>query len=166
MKELIITRHAKSDWGTEFLRDIDRPLGERGYRDAYTMCEWYQLHKPLPELIVTSPATRALNTALIFQRCLGLKLEQVKIDEGIYEAPAEKILLTLQQLPESASRIMVFGHNPGFTNLCNQLSDVFFDNVPTCGMVSYKHNGKWKDIQPKKATVNYYQFPKDFRSQP
>ena len=165
MKEIVFIRHAKSDWGSEFLKDVDRPLAERGYRDAYTMCEWYRLNKPVPDLIVSSPAARAANTALMFMRHLGLTTQSFAFDDRIYEAPADRLLLVVRSLPESASRVMIFGHNPGFTNLSNVLGEnVFFDNVPTCGIVAFDARvSKWKDVEPKKAALQYYQFPKDFR---
>lgn len=166
MKELIFVRHAKSDWGTEFLKDIDRPLNERGYRDAYFLSEWYTKNKKKPALILASTATRALNTALIFARAFDLEPEYFQLEQNIYEAGTEKILSILKKQDKIHDSIMLFGHNPGITNTCNILSDdLFFDEIPTCGIVSYKleiHN--WSDLKAKKGTVNFYQFPKDFRN--
>ncbi len=166
MKELIITRHAKSDWGNEFLKDIDRPLNERGYNDAYVMAQWFSNNKKHPDLLLSSPATRAFNTALIFLREMNLPLDKVQIQDNIYESPATSLIKVIQQQQRSVESIMLFGHNPGFTDLSNQLSsDIFFDNIPTCGIVSFAFDiKKWSDAEFGAGRLNYYQFPKEFKN--
>jgi phosphohistidine phosphatase len=166
MKELIIVRHAKSDWGNEYLKDIDRALSERGYNDAYFLSQWFSKNKARPNLIVSSPATRAISTALIFQRALDLPLDSVILADDIYESPAAMILKVVQAQDKKIESLMITGHNPGFTDLCNQLSDdMYFENVPTCGIVSFLFDEKkWSDVEFKKGKLNYYQFPKDFKN--
>lgn len=166
MKELILVRHAKSDWGTEILKDVDRPLNERGYQDAYFMSSWMKESKDLPDLILASSATRALNTALIFARTWEFDMRNFRIEKDIYEANASTLFNIINQQPDNKTRIMLFGHNPGITNVCNLLSDdLFFDNVPTCGLLSYTLAcNSWKETEPKKGKLNYYQFPKDFKN--
>lgn len=166
MKELIIVRHAKSDWGNEYLKDIDRPLNERGYRDAYFLGNWYSKHKNHPELVVSSPATRSLNTALIFLREMNLSLEQFRVMDNIYESQAAALLKVIHDFDKQYETVMMFGHNPGFTDLCNQLSsDMYFENIPTCGIVSFAFDiKKWSEVKPKTATLSFYQFPKDFKN--
>lgn len=166
MKELILIRHAKSDWGSEFLQDVDRPLNERGYSDAYFMSKWYLDHKLSPDLVVSSAATRALNTALIFARTLELPSDKFILDHRFYECPAKKMMTQIAEWPDAAERIMLFSHNPGITDLVNLLTDeVFIDNVPTCGIIALQLKIKsWKEIPDQKAKLLYYQFPKDFRN--
>src|ERR1043166_8925791 len=138
-KTLTFIRHAKSDWGAEWLKDIDRPLAERGYNDAYIMSDWYKKNGVIPDLVISSSATRALSTALIFTRALDLGGEKLALEPKIYEAPASRILQVIQKIDDSYSNVLLFGHNPGFTNIYNELSpDTYFDNIPTCGIVSYK----------------------------
>lgn len=166
MKEIIFVRHAKSDWGTEFLKDVDRHLNERGYSDAYFLSEWYSKNKKLPDLILSSTATRALSTALIFSRALKMDMAALKLESHLYEAGFTELFSVLRSQEASNNSIMVFAHNPGITNICNELSDdLFFDNIPTCGMVSYSFDiKKWKDLDSKKGRLNYYQFPKEFKT--
>ncbi|MDP1800137.1 MAG: histidine phosphatase family protein [Bacteroidota bacterium] len=166
MKELILIRHAKSDWGTEFLKDIDRHLNERGYSDAYLLSAWYLKTQISPELILSSTATRALNTALIFARALDLDMTNFVMDKNIYESTATKLLSILKKQDDKKKSIMLFGHNPGITNLCNDLcKDVFFENIPTCGIVSLKFDTRcWEDIKEENAKLNYHQFPKDYKN--
>ncbi len=165
MKEIILVRHAKSDWGTEFLKDIDRHLNERGYRDAYLLSEWYLKNKNKPQLILSSSATRALSTALIFARNLSIDLKNFKLEDKIYEASTDKLLGVIREQDNSIDSLMLFGHSPGMPDLCNIFSDdLFFDDIPTCGIVSYSFSVKnWSAVEPKKGKLNFYQFPKDFK---
>lgn len=167
MKELILVRHAKSDWGNELLKDVDRHLNERGSNDAYYLSNWFKENKsPAPDFIIASTATRALTTALIFARTLELDLKNFKLEKDIYEATASTLFDVIHKLPDNKNKIMLFGHNPGITNLGNLLSDdLFFDNVPTCGMVSFCfETDNWKNIEPKSGKLAFYQFPKDFKN--
>lgn len=166
MKQITFVRHAKSDWGEEFAQDIDRHLSARGLKDAYVMSEWFAKNQTKPDLILSSPAIRAYSTALIFARNLTISAEEIQFESRIYEAEESTLLTVIQQQSEENSQLLVFGHNPGFTNLCNHLSeDIFFDNLPTCAMVSYQFQAKqWKDIRPKTGKLIFYEFPKNFKS--
>ncbi|WP_317898226.1 SixA phosphatase family protein [Aurantibacillus circumpalustris] len=165
MKEIILVRHAKSDWGTEFLKDVDRHLNERGYRDAYFLSKWYNETKHKPDLILSSTGIRALSTALLFARTMELEMKNFQLEKKIYEASVETLLSIITKQNDSKKTIMLFGHNPSITNLCNKLSDdLFFDDIPTCGIISYSFNvEKWSEVSSKKGKLNYYQFPKDFK---
>lgn len=166
MKELFLIRHAKSDWGSEFLKDIDRPLNERGYSDAYSMSKWFLKNKKLPDCILSSPATRALNTALIFVREFEFEMKKFHLEPNLYEANVQTLYKIIMQQNSDVDSLMLFCHNPGITDLCNQLTDdIFIDNVPTCGIVNIKFEIKdWKELDHKKGTLGYFQFPKDFRN--
>jgi Phosphohistidine phosphatase SixA len=165
MKELIFVRHAKSDWGNETLKDIDRHLNERGYSDAYFMSEWFVKHQKSPQLIVTSTATRCISTALIFARSMDFNMKRFVATREIYEASVPDIVQVIGE-QDDAESMMLFGHNPGFTNICNELAEeMFFDNVPTCGLVSLSFDvRRWSDIGAGKGKLNYYKFPKDFKN--
>jgi phosphohistidine phosphatase len=165
MKEVIFTRHAKSDWGNEYLKDIDRHLNERGYSDAYYMSRWFAENSKAPDLILSSTATRALNTALIYARTLGLDMKNFRLEKELYESSASTIFEIINRQPDSKNRLMIFSHNPGITNACNLMADYFFDNVPTCGMVAFSfETDSWKAIEPKKGKMDFYKFPKDFKN--
>ena len=166
MKQLTFIRHAKSDWGNEFLKDIDRPLSDRGYSDAYFASNWYFNTHALPDIIISSTATRALNTALIFARAFDFNMANFKIDASVYESTVNNLLEMTRKLDDKTESVFIFGHNPTFTNICNELTnDLFFENVPTCGIVSLHFDIKnWKAIAPKNGKVNFHQFPKDFKN--
>ncbi len=153
MKTLILVRHAKSDWGYDFLNDIDRPLNERGYRDAYHLSKWYKETYPTPQLIISSPATRAISTAFIFARALHYNEQNIIIKHGIYEATTNDFLNNICSLPNEIDIAMFFGHNPTITNLCNSLNKNFYiDNIPTCGIIKMEFNtNEWKILSQLKA---------------
>jgi phosphohistidine phosphatase len=126
MKKLILVRHAKSDWGNELLKDIDRPLNQRGYSDAYFMSDWFLKSKPLPDCVVSSTAARALNTALIFMRTFEALTEKLNLEPDLYECSVDTLLKIASKTPEAAGTVMIFGHNPAITNFCNKMIREFF----------------------------------------
>lgn len=162
MKELVLVRHAKSDRENHELHDIDRPLNARGYADAYRMSAWFKANGKMPNRVLSSPATRALSTALIFARSLNIGEAQVVLEPEIYEASAEDLLRVLRRQPAKAEYMLMFGHNPGFTELCNRLSGHSrIDNLPTCGLMAFQFPVKdWKDLRIGLGQLSYYQFPK------
>ncbi len=163
MKKLTLVRHAKSDWGTDFLKDIDRPLNERGYRDAYFMSEWYKKNKSLPQLMLSSSATRALSTALIFWRAIDETLPLI-INDSLYESSVTNVKAVISGIDNKYSHVMLFGHNPFITDLANELcSELFFENIPTCGVVEFELNSTyWNDFEKNKIKQLFHQFPKQF----
>lgn len=167
MKQLMILRHAKSDWGNEGLRDIDRHLNERGYLNAYLMSQWFADNHPAPELIISSTATRALNTALIFSRTLKLEIERFVLTPAIYEARRDSLKEIIATQDDQVNNILMVGHNPGLTDLCNALSEeLFFDNLPTCGLVNFSCNTEsWRSVADGRWPINFYKFPKDYKNQ-
>jgi phosphohistidine phosphatase len=166
MKDLTLIRHAKSDWGNESLKDIDRHLNERGYSDAYQLSDWYFNNHEVPQMIYTSTATRALNTALIFARSLDFDMKNFVLDATIYESSVVNLLSIIKKQPDSKSSIMLFGHNPTITDLFNELcKDVFIDNVPTCGVIKITFNtNSWKDISEENSKLNFHKFPKNYKN--
>lgn len=165
MKELVIVRHAKSDWGNEQLKDIDRHLNERGYDDAYRLSEWYTQHHRPPERIICSPSIRTTSTALIFMRALQLNTQQLVLESAIYEAHRDVLKAVLAAQPDTIQKLMLVGHNPSVSELCNALCNGdFFDNLPTCALVGIKADCKtWKEFSEGRWELDFYQFPKEYR---
>jgi phosphohistidine phosphatase len=166
MKKIVLVRHAKSDWGNETLKDIDRPLANRGYDDAYYMSSWFKENYGLPDLMVSSAATRALSTAFVFARTFGIPESKVQVIESIYESKVSNLLKLISQLDDKNLIVMLFGHNPGITNLANELNrDILFDNLPTCAVVEIEFPDlSWMEIsQKKEGKLINYKFPKSFK---
>jgi len=147
MKILYLVRHAKSSWKHPGLRDIERPLNNRGKRDAPLMGNKLNLRGILPELIVSSPAIRARVTAKNITMEIGFPKKKILINDNIYEASSTELMNIIHCFDDKYDSVMMFGHNPGFTMLNNYLTDHYIDNIPTCGVVGIQFSTSWKSIQ-------------------
>ncbi len=99
------------------------------------MAELFARLPEKPDLLVSSHATRALSTARTFAHYLDYPMERMRLSEQIYEAGAGMLMDYIAWLPDSARNVAMFGHNPGFTDLVNLLTDEELKNIPTCGIV-------------------------------
>jgi len=162
MKELILLRHAKSDWGDPELRDFDRPLNQRGEKNAPTMGERLRLRGVQPERIVSSPAKRAVETGRLVIRKLILLEARLVFDERIYEAATSELFRVIGDFDSTCRQVMLLGHNPGLTELAHQLCGLGIDNLPTCGAVGIRLNVEnWKDLIPGCGELWFYDYPKN-----
>jgi len=161
MKQITFLRHAKSDWAIATLKDIDRALNERGYKEAYAQSEWFLELKQMPDFIYSSSATRALSTALIFVRTMDYPMSKFLISEKLYETNVNYLLDFIKQQNNTLKHIMIAGHNPATTDICNNLlKEGSIDEVPTCGLMSIQFNcSSWKEIKLNTGTLKFYQFP-------
>ena len=160
MKRLFLVRHAKSDWTYEGLPDVDRPLNERGYRDAHFMSKHMHGKKYFPDLIISSPAIRAINTALIFSRNLGFPENKLVIHPGLYESSAEYFITQLAGIHNEFKNVYVFAHNPTISKVACILSNTPIDNIPTCGIVCIEFKSdSWKATDA--ASLLWIDFPKN-----
>jgi len=161
-KTLFLIRHAKSSWDQPGLRDFDRSLNERGLRDAPIMAQLLRTHITEPVLIVSSPAKRALTTARFFAAAFSIQEEAIVLQPNIYEATGYQLLKIISSLPDVADTILMFGHNPTFTDVANLFSDDLIANLPTCGIVQIKSTAqKWSELYDDNSEVVWKLFPKD-----
>ena len=161
MKTLYLVRHAKSSWANANTGDFDRPLNERGLKSATLMAALLKEKKVLPEMIVTSPANRAITTADIF--CDTLEFPKVLIQRRIeiYEGGTGNLLNIVQQLPDSGKTVMLFGHNPTITEFSNLLSGHHIDSMVTCSVARIDMAVEsWKDAAKNTGKLVWYEFPK------
>lgn len=161
MKTLYLVRHAKSD-RTMDLADIDRPLNIRGYRDAHSMSSLMREKKFLPDVIISSPAIRAITTALIFCRNFKLDPTDIIIDHNLYETDVKQYMSVIAQTNDQFNSIMLFAHNPTISDLANSLTKPFSDTMPTCGIVGITTNCKlWNDFGSTTGALKLYDYPKN-----
>ena len=163
MKTIYIVRHAKSSWSDPDQADFDRGLNDRGKRDAPRMGKRLKEKEIHPDLMISSPAKRALATAKRIAEVLGYPREKIKTDRLLYHADEETILSVIQTLNDKYNTIILFAHNPGLTEFVNSLpeKEVFIDNVPTCGIVAFNLPvDSWKDIEWKTGTMLFFDYPK------
>jgi phosphohistidine phosphatase len=162
MKTLYIVRHAKSSWDDPGLADFDRPLNERGKKDAPRMGKRLKKKDVHPQLMLSSPAKRAYSTSKKIAEVLGYEATNIKTDEDLYHAEPGVILSVLKRISDNVSVVVVFGHNPGFTEFVNELgTDTDIDNIPTCGVVAFSLPiDSWKEIRFKSGKQLFFDYPK------
>ena len=157
MKTLFLVRHAKSSRDDPALPDRERPLNDRGMRDAAKMGKRLAKEDARPDVILSSPAVRALATAEIIARKLDHKLKDIVVDERLYAAAPDDLLELIRELGDKPKRVMVFGHNPEMTELAHRLSSKITD-MPTCAVAEFSFDAKsWSSVgiqEPAKVTFH------------
>jgi len=160
-RKLFIIRHGKSSWDHEGLEDIDRPLATRGIRNAGEMAERLLAEKLVPQLILSSPASRALNTALIMSKSWEVGPENLQIHDSLYMAYHSEIEQVVAGVSAEIRSLAIFGHNPSFTTYANSFLELPLDNLPTAGVVIVTlESEKWGGIGPKHVKKTYVDYPK------
>jgi len=161
MKTLILMRHAKSSWKQPSGSDFDRPLNDRGKRDAPEMGRRLRARKIAVNLLVTSPAERARQTGRIIANELGLANEQIVENDAVYEAGAGELLSVIRSFDDTCGSILLVGHNPSMTYVVNALSGDHLDNLPTCGLYGLQFDlHRWQDVAELQGRTLFYDYPK------
>src|SRR6478609_7935961 len=136
MKTVYLVRHAKSSWEEEGLSDFDRPLNSRGRRDAPRIGKRLKEKQILPDVILSSPANRAISTCRAIALTLQYSEEKIISVKELYHADEDDILAVIKTVDDKFDTLMLFGHNPGLTDFANSLSDKdnLIRNIPTSGI--------------------------------
>ncbi len=146
-KELFVIRHAKSSWDIEGISDRDRPLKLRGIRNAYEMARRLKIDLLVPGKIITSPANRALHTASIFVNVFEMPYTVLTVDDRLYGGGTLETLRIIKEQPDELERLMIFGHNPDFTEVVRVFTKQTILELPTCGMGIFTFEcDRWSDI--------------------
>ncbi len=162
MKTLILVRHAKSSWGTDGVSDIDRPLNERGKKDAPEMAKRLKKKGLKIEAFVSSPAKRAKKTAKYFMEEFGADKNAIQIENSLYGALSSQFERLTASLKDKENTVALFSHNPGITDYANTLTDVHTDNIPTCGIFAVQANvDKWEAFTKAEKLFLFYDYPKN-----
>lgn len=164
MKRILLVRHAKSSWKNTEIPDFDRPLNGRGKKDAPFMARLISQKENKPALLLSSPALRASLTAKVFADAFGYPKSEIVFDKEIYFGDEDSIFNTLSKLDDALDTVVLFGHNPNFTNLTNWFCGSDIENVPTCGVCAMAFDvKKWKGINKGLARLEYFDYPKMYR---
>lgn len=148
MKTLFLVRHAKSSWSDPTLADRERPLAGRGRRAARKMGRRLAKRKVRPDLMVSSPATRALRTARIMARKLHYPPRQITVNDRLYACTFASLLRTVRTLRNRYRRVMLFGHNPQITDLARHFSGTI-QRMPTGAVAGMTFDADaWADVGP------------------
>ncbi len=157
MKTLFIVRHAQANWAEESGQDRLRTLDAEGIADAIKMGKLLTDDKLIPDLILSSTAIRAEQTAKFLAEELNLNDSQIEYKNVLYNASAETILLAIQSLETEENTIMIVAHNPGISNFLSLVTDGSTINMGTCDIAIVELDiNKWKDCLPGKGFLSRY----------
>lgn len=161
MKTLYVIRHAKSSWADMSLPDHDRPLLPAGMRKTQRIVGFLKSKKIKPDLMLSSTAVRALETAKLIAEGIGYSPDQIKTDSNMYHASSGTIFNELYGLSNDIESVMIFGHNPTFTYFVNKFIDPPIDNLPTSGFVGIEFDtNNWEEINEADYRVRFVVFPR------
>lgn len=161
MKRLFLCRHAKSSWKDSTLADIDRPLNKRGKKDAPVMGARLAMRGFGPDLILASPAKRALATARQLAKHVDYPKKNIIIKNELYGATPDTQMHIIRNVYDDLTSVYIVGHNPETTLLANYLGGLDIYNVPTCGIVLLEFDVEsWGKIDRGEGKLILFDYPK------
>lgn len=160
-KILIVVRHAKSSWEKDVASDFDRPLNERGKKDAPAIAELIYSKGYDIDAFVSSPALRALSTAEFFIDVWKFPRKQIIQLPELYHAAPKTLFDAVEQLDDRFKTVAIFSHNPGITEFVNQLLEgMNMDNMPTCGAFAVTAPVEhWHDFRKAEKSFLFFYYP-------
>jgi phosphohistidine phosphatase len=161
MKSLVIIRHAKSSWADAGMEDFDRPLNERGKKDAPEMAKRLLSKNISIDVLISSTAKRAQQTCRAFAEVYGIERSSIILKPELYLAPAEIFYKVITETNSKYNCIAVFAHNPGITEFANSLTSARIDDMPTCAVYAlHISTDNWKDFKVSKKDFWFFDYPK------
>ncbi len=165
MKTVYLLRHAKSSWDHHGLSDRERPLAKRGLRDAPAMGKRFAERDERIDLVLSSPAKRALTTAELFCQNCGYPIDHIIVDDDLYFLGSGTIEALVRAQDDRVTALMLVFHNPDITYFANAIGDsgeTYVANVPTAGLIkSVCEVGSWGDWNHARARCEYFDYPKN-----
>jgi phosphohistidine phosphatase len=160
MKTLLLLRHAKSSWKDENIKDFDRPLNQRGFKAATQIGRLVRKRKLKPDLVLSSPAERARQTAHLMLESARLNTE-LRYDQRIYEAGAARLLEIVSQIDDGVESAMLIGHNPGMEELLKILTGQDH-HLSTATLASIELDfEKWNKVRGGTGRLEWLTKPKE-----
>jgi phosphohistidine phosphatase len=162
MKQLLLVRHGKAESPSAAIKDTDRALTRTGHQDAPEMANRFVEKGVIPEYLISSTANRALTTAKYFAKVWNIEQEKLRTEASIYEASIPALLKAVNLLDNQYERIALFGHNPGFTEFANYLSNADIYNIPPAGLVWIEFPfDDWALVSQATGTLLLFDYPRD-----
>jgi phosphohistidine phosphatase len=159
-KQLILIRHAQASKASAGMSDFERPLTDAGSADAPLMGQRLAQRGIQPDLLVSSPARRALTTATLIAQEIGYATERIATDHIIYDATAGNLLSVVQQLDDAHQLVCLCGHNPGITELSHYLTDAHIGSLPTGGVFCVELPiDSWAAVEPRSGRTVFFDHP-------
>ena len=160
MKQVYIFRHGKSDWDADFSTDHERPLAPRGIKAARAMGAWLARTGQAPEHIVSSTALRARTTMQLAAEA-GAWAPTPVLTDRLYDATTSEYLATIRETPDSASSVLVAGHEPTCSGTVLALTDGGNLRFPTAAIARVDLNIRsWRDARPGLGELIWFMVPR------
>ncbi len=161
MKTLYIMRHGKSAWHSGAEKDFDRPLNPRGQRDVPRIAHALHDHKAHPDIIISSPARRAITTARLLCASVQFPLCRIREMDSLYMAPLKTLTAAISGLDEKYTQALLVGHNPGLTHLINYFLGNRMENLPTAAVMGLEAGvDDWQAFVPGVVREKFFISPK------
>jgi phosphohistidine phosphatase len=161
MKTLYLVRHAKSSWEEPGVSDADRPLIPAGLKKTKLIVDFLLKQETAIDLMISSPAVRAYETAKIIAKGLDYPVKKIRTDRKIYDGYYDRILDIIYGTSDDVNSLMIFGHNPTITNLANLFLHPGIDSMPTSCVVCLSFDAdRWEDIPSREAKNEFVVFPR------
>lgn len=154
MKTIYFVRHAKSSWEFD-LTDHQRPLNDRGLRDAPRVASYVADTLPKPDALRSSDAMRAKTTAFFFAKAYAISEQEIVLDHDLYDFSGNQVLDVIRATDNAIDCLMIFGHNNAMTSIVNTYGDQYIDNVATCGVTAIEFAiNNWNDLKPGRVILS------------
>lgn len=161
MKTLFVVRHAKSSWDDPSLSDAERPLLKKGEKRTIRVARHLKEHKVKVDLMISSPAVRAYDTARIMAETLGYPVDKIRKENTLYMGDSDKYYELLYALSDEVKSVMIFGHNPSFTHFTNDLVDSTIEWMPTSSVGAVcLQTEQWTEAGSAKRNLHFFVSPK------
>jgi phosphohistidine phosphatase len=163
-KTLLVLRHAKSSWEEPDKQDFDRALKSRGLNDIRVLAREIRSKVNNLDAIFSSPANRAIHTAILFSLTVGFPLEKIRITKNLYETDEHQLEKFVKEFLDDLNTVMIVGHNPTLTDFVNLFLKESIYNIPTSGFIGLIFSStKWKKIDEGSLISSFFHFPKEFQ---
>ncbi len=162
MKRLILIRHSKSSWKDLSLTDFNRPLNNRGKSDGPLMADYLKSKIKKIDYLHSSSSVRTFETSKYFIK--QIQFGKIQYDDSLYHCSATSILNMISSYSDNYQSVMIIAHNPGLTNLINNITNVALDNLPTTGLAEIEFNcNSWSKISYENCNLIDLKFPKQLK---
>lgn len=164
MKYIIFLRHGKAEKYSFDKVDFARNLSSRGVNNCELISDVLKKSKIIPDVIISSPANRTLQTAQVFAENLQYDPAQIVTIKRLYDyVGVGDIQDILSEQNDALSTLMLVGHNPWITNVASSFSREFYREMPTTGMVVLAFDvNKWSEVDPKSGKLEFFEYPKKY----
>ncbi|HNW57258.1 MAG TPA: histidine phosphatase family protein [Bacteroidales bacterium] len=160
MKKLILIRHGRAEEQITGISDFERSLSTKGKNISRLMARRLMEEEDTPGIIITSPAFRALETAIIFSREFGMKPDKIFLDSTIYSKMNLKLLPGILSTAKDAEMVTLVGHNPSITEIADSLCTEECGFIPKSGVIGISFNiTSWSEVKPNSGEIMFFLKP-------